>query len=99
MKDNGGENGFGAVLGANAAAAVAEALRSRATTGAQVRDAMEKIGTIKGYAAGPIKYSPTDHDSWGPQTLLVRDRARWQVQEPLKKALAGSRSRESASST
>jgi branched-chain amino acid transport system substrate-binding protein len=76
MKDNGGVDGFGAVLGANAAAAVAEALRSGATTGAQVRDAMEKIGTIKGYAAGPIKYSPTDHDSWGPETLFfvtVRD--------------------------
>jgi len=76
MKDNGGVDGFGAVLGANAAAAVVEALKSGATTGAQVRDAMEKIGTIKGYAAGPIKYSPTDHDSWGPETLFfvtVRD--------------------------
>lgn len=76
MKDNGGVDGFGAVLGANAAAAVLEALKSGATTGAQVRDAMEKIGTIKGYAAGPIKYSPTDHDSWGPETLFfvtVRD--------------------------
>lgn len=76
MKDNGGVDGFGAVLGANAAAAVVEALKSGATTGAQVRDAMEKIGMIKGYAAGPIKYSPTDHDSWGPETLFfvtVRD--------------------------
>jgi branched-chain amino acid transport system substrate-binding protein len=76
MKDNGGVDGFGAVLGANAAAAVVEALKSGATTGAQVRDAMEKIGTIKGYAAGPIKYSPADHDSWGPETLFfvtVRD--------------------------
>ena len=76
MKDNGGVDGFGAVLGANAAAAVAEALKSGASTGAQVRDAMEKIGTIKGYAAGPIKYGPTDHDSWGPETLFfvtVRD--------------------------
>lgn len=76
MKDNGGVDGFGAVLGANAAAGVVAALKSGATTGAQVRDAMEKIGTIKGYAAGPIKYSPTDHDSWGPETLFfvtVRD--------------------------
>ena len=76
MKDHGGVDGFGAVLGANAAAGVVEALKSGATTGAQVRDAMEKIGTIKGYAAGPIKYSPTDHDSWGPETLFfvtVRD--------------------------
>ncbi|MEO7730699.1 MAG: ABC transporter substrate-binding protein [Kofleriaceae bacterium] len=76
MKDNGGVDGFGAVLGANAAAGVVEALKSGATTGAQVRDAMEKIGTIKGYAAGPVKYSPTDHDSWGPETLFfvtVRD--------------------------
>ena len=76
MKDHGGVDGFGAVLGANAAAAVVEALKSGATTGAQVRDAMEKIGTIKGYAAGPIKYSPSDHDSWGPDTLFfvtVRD--------------------------
>jgi len=76
MKDNGGVDGFGAVLGANAAAAVVEGLKSGATTGAQLRDAMEKIGSIKGYAAGPIKYSPTDHDSWGPDTLFfvtVRD--------------------------
>lgn len=76
MKDNGGVDGFGAVLGANAAASVIEALKSGATTGAQVRDAMEKIGTIKGYAAGPIKFTPQDHDSWGPETLFfvtVRD--------------------------
>lgn len=76
MKDNGGVDGFGAVLGANAAASVVEALKSGATTGAQLRDAMEKIGTIKGYAAGPIKYTPSDHDSWGPETLFfvtVRD--------------------------
>jgi branched-chain amino acid transport system substrate-binding protein len=76
MKDHGGVDGFGAVLGANAAASVADALKSGATTGAQVRDAMEKIGTIKGYAAGPIKFTPTDHDSWGPETLFfvtVRD--------------------------
>lgn len=76
MKDNGGVDGFGAVLGANAAAGVVAALKSGATTGAQVRDAMEKIGTIKGYAAGPIRYSATDHDSWGPETLFfvtVRD--------------------------
>lgn len=76
MKDNGGVDGFGAVLGANAAASVIEALKSGATSGAQVRDAMEKIGTIKGYAAGPIKFTTTDHDSWGPETLFfvtVRD--------------------------
>ncbi|MCZ7566940.1 MAG: hypothetical protein M5U08_26545 [Burkholderiales bacterium] len=37
---------------------------------------MEKIGTIKGYAAGPIGFTTTDHDSWGPETLFfvtVRD--------------------------
>ncbi|RZL65665.1 MAG: amino acid ABC transporter substrate-binding protein [Variovorax sp.] len=76
MKDSGGVDGFGAVLGANAAAAVVEALRSGATTGAQLRDAMEKIGPIKGYAAGPIRFTPTDHDSWGPETVFfvtVRD--------------------------
>jgi branched-chain amino acid transport system substrate-binding protein len=76
MKDRGGVDGFGAVLGANAAAGVLEGLKSGATTGAQLRDAMEKIGTIKGYAAGPIKFTPTDHDSWGPETLFfvtVRD--------------------------
>jgi branched-chain amino acid transport system substrate-binding protein len=76
MKDHGGVDGFGAVLGANAAASVADALKSGATTGAQVRDAMEKIGTNKGYAAGPIKFTPSDHDSWGPETLFfvtVRD--------------------------
>lgn len=76
MKDNGGVDGFGAVLGANAAASVIEALKSGATTGAQVRAAMEKIGPIKGYAAGPIRFTAKDHDSWGPETLFfvtVRD--------------------------
>lgn len=76
MKDNGGVDGFGAVLGANAAAAVVEALKAGANTGAELRDAMEKIGPIKGYAAGPIHFTPTDHDSWGPDTLFfvtVRD--------------------------
>lgn len=70
MKDHGGVDGFGAVLGANAAASVVEALRSGATTGAQLRDAMEKIGPIAGYAAGGIKFTATDHDSWGPETLF-----------------------------
>ena len=76
MKDNGGVDGFGAVLGANAAASVVEALKSGATTGAEVRDAMEKIGPIKGYAAGPIRFTARAHDSWGPETLFfvtVRD--------------------------
>jgi branched-chain amino acid transport system substrate-binding protein len=76
MKAHGGVDGFGAVLGANAAASVVEALKSGAATGAQVRDAMEKIGAIRGYAAGPIKFTPTDHDSWGPETVFfvtVRD--------------------------
>jgi branched-chain amino acid transport system substrate-binding protein len=70
MKAHGGVDGFGAVLGANAAAGVIEALKSGATTGAQLRDAMEKIGPIKGYAAGPIRFTPTDHDSWGPETVF-----------------------------
>jgi branched-chain amino acid transport system substrate-binding protein len=70
MKDHGGVDGFGAVLGANAAASVIEGLKSGANTGAELRDAMEKIGTIKGYAAGPIKFTPQDHDSWGPETLF-----------------------------
>lgn len=76
MKNNGGVDGFGAVLGANAAAAVVDGLKSGAATGAQLRDAMEKIGPIKGYAAGPIKYTPTDHDGWDAGTLFfvtVRD--------------------------
>lgn len=70
MKAHGGVDGFGAVLGANAAAGVIDALKSGATTGAQLRDAMEKIGPIKGYAAGPIHFTPTDHDSWGPETVF-----------------------------
>lgn len=70
MKSHGGVDGFGAVLGANAAASVVEALKSGATNGAQLRDAMEKIGPIRGYAAGPIQFSATDHDSWGPETVF-----------------------------
>jgi branched-chain amino acid transport system substrate-binding protein len=76
MKTHGGVDGFGAVLGANAAAAVIDALKTGATSGDALRDAMEKIGPIRGYAAGPIHYTATDHDSWGPDTLFfvtVRD--------------------------
>ena len=76
MKDHGGVDGFGAVLGANAAAAIVEGLRSGANSGAQLRDAMEKIGPIKGFAAAPIKYTESDHDGWGSRMMFfvtVRD--------------------------
>lgn len=70
MKDHGGVTGFGALLGANAMAGVVTGLRSGATTGAALRDAMETVGPIKAYAAGPIQFSKTDHDGWGPRTLF-----------------------------
>lgn len=76
MEDNGGVDGFGALLGANAMASVVAALESGARTGAEIRDAMETMGEIKGYASGPIGFSAEDHDSWGPETLFfvtVRD--------------------------
>ncbi|MBI5128312.1 MAG: ABC transporter substrate-binding protein [Rhodopseudomonas palustris] len=76
LKDNGGVAGFGALLGANAAATVVQALKAGATDGPSLRDKVETMGAIKGYAAAPIQFSPTDHDSWGKDTLIfvtVRD--------------------------
>ncbi len=76
MENHGGVDGFGALLGANAMAGVVKALETGARTGAEIRDAMETMGEIEGYASGPIEYSAEDHDSWGPQTLFfvtVRD--------------------------
>lgn len=76
LKDNGGVAGFGALLGANAAATVVQALKAGATDGPSLRDKVETMGPIKGYAAAPIQFSPTDHDSWGKDTLIfvtVRD--------------------------
>ncbi len=69
-------DGFGELLGANAMSTVVAGLKAGATDGASLRDAIEKLGPIKGYAAGPIQFTPTDHDSWGPQTIFfvtVRD--------------------------
>ena len=76
LKDTGGVAGFGALLGANAAATVVQALKAGATDGPSLRDKVETMGPIKGYAAAPIQFSPTDHDSWGKDTLIfvtVRD--------------------------
>ena len=65
LKDTGGVAGFGALLGANAAATVVQALKAGATDGPSLRDKVETMGPIKGYAAAPIQFSPTFHDSWG----------------------------------
>lgn len=76
LKDKGGVAGFGALLGANAAATVVQALKAGATDGSSLRDKVESMGPIKGYAAAPIQFSPKDHDSWGKDTLIyvtVRD--------------------------
>lgn len=76
LKNKGGVDGFGALLGANAAATVVQALKAGATDGPSLRDKVESMGPIKGYAAAPIRFSPTDHDSWGKETLIyvtVRD--------------------------
>lgn len=70
MKDHGGVDGFGALLGANAMATVAAGLKAGATDGKSLRDAVEKLGPIKGFAAGPIEFTPADHDSWGPGTVF-----------------------------
>lgn len=70
MKDHGGVDGFGALLGSNAMASVVAAMKTGAHTGAEIRDAMERMGPIKGYASGPIGFSAEDHDSWGPETLF-----------------------------
>jgi branched-chain amino acid transport system substrate-binding protein len=76
MKNHGGVDGFGALLGANAMSTVVAGLKTGAADGASLRDAVEKLGPIKGYAAGPIQFTATDHDSWGPETVFfvtVRD--------------------------
>lgn len=76
LKNKGGVAGFGALLGANAAATVVQGLRAGATDGPSLRDKVETMGPIKGYAAAPIQFSSTDHDSWGKETLIyvtVRD--------------------------
>ena len=76
MKNHGGVDGFGELLGANAMSTVVAGLKTGATDGNGLRDAIEKLGPIKGYAAGPIAFTATDHDSWGPQTIFfvtVRD--------------------------
>ncbi len=64
MKSHGGVDGFGPLLGANAIDAVIEAIRKGATDGDSIRSTLETMGPIKGYGAGPILYSPTDHDGW-----------------------------------
>lgn len=64
MKDHGGVDGFGPLLGANAMDAVIQALKKGATDGESIRDTLETMGPIKGYGAGPILYTPTDHDGW-----------------------------------
>lgn len=76
LKDKGGVAGFGALLGANAMATVVQGLKAGATDGPSLRDKIETMGPIKGYAAAPIRFSATDHDSWGKDTLIyvtVRD--------------------------
>ena len=76
MKDHGGVDGFGPLLGANALEAVVEAIRKGATTGSAIRDMFETMGPIKGYGAGPILYTPTDHDGWKNDIIFfvtVRD--------------------------
>ncbi|RZI97680.1 MAG: amino acid ABC transporter substrate-binding protein [Variovorax sp.] len=76
LKNKGGVAGFGALLGANAMATVVQALKAGATDGPSLRDKVETMGPIKGYAAAPIRFSATDHDSWGKDTLIyvtVRD--------------------------
>ncbi len=76
LKNKGGVAGFGALLGANAAATVVQGLKAGAADGPSLRDKVESMGPIKGYAAAPIQFSATDHDSWGKETLIyvtVRD--------------------------
>jgi branched-chain amino acid transport system substrate-binding protein len=64
MKDHGGVDGFGPLLGANATIAIVEALKKGATDGDSIRNTLETMGPIKGYGAGPIVYTATDHDGW-----------------------------------
>ena len=58
------------VCGATAMEAIVQALRTGATTGSEIRDAVEKMGPVKLYAAAPVEYSETNHDGWGPGTMF-----------------------------
>lgn len=70
MKNHGGVDGFGPLLGANAMNAVVQALKKGATDGESIRNTLETMGPIKGYGAGPILYTPTDHDGWKKDTIF-----------------------------
>ncbi len=76
MKSHGGVDGFGPLLGANAMDAVVQALKKGAKDGDSIRTTLETMGPIKGYGAGPILYTPTDHDGWKKDIIFfvtVRD--------------------------
>ncbi len=76
MKSHGGVDGFGPLLGANAMDAVVQALKKGAKDGDSIRITLETMGPIKGYGAGPILYTPTDHDGWKKDIIFfvtVRD--------------------------
>ena len=70
MRGRGGVEGFGALLGANAMAAVIEAVKAGATDGESLQKKIKALGPIEGYAAAPIEYSDDDHDGWGRDTLF-----------------------------
>jgi len=70
LKDHGGVKSYGSIVAATAMDGLVQALRTGADTGPKIRTALETMGPIKGYAAGPIKYSPDDHNGWGGDTLF-----------------------------
>jgi hypothetical protein len=65
--------GFGEVIATNALLAFVEASKSipGEVTGANMRDALEKVCGLKGYGEGNLCYSASDHDGWSAELLTV----------------------------
>lgn len=71
LAPHGGAQGFGSLLGAASAATIIEGLKTGATDGAMLRDAMEQLPPFTPFSAGTVQYTPEDHDGWGAKNLLL----------------------------
>lgn len=65
MRQAGGVEGYGELLGANGMAVIVAGLRTGARTGEELKKAIETVGPVEGYGRSPMKYSASDHDGWG----------------------------------
>lgn len=64
MKDDGGVTGYGELLGAEAIAVIAAGLEAGATTGEELRDAIEEAGPVDGYGTVPAEYTKDNHNGF-----------------------------------